>query len=80
MLGCSSPLLRVTITDDGDGFDPHRLNNGRSGLAGMRERALLAGGRLEISSKPGEGTTVELTVRSRGARALIQRRQPGGRS
>jgi len=70
VLGCSSPLLRVTITDDGDGFDPNRLNNGRSGLAGMRERALLAGGRLEISSKPGEGTTVELTVRARGVRPL----------
>ena len=70
VLGCSSPLLRVTITDDGDGFDPNRLNNGRSGLAGMRERALLAGGRLEISSKPGQGTSVELTVRARGARPL----------
>jgi two-component system sensor histidine kinase UhpB len=71
VLGCSSPLLRVTITDDGDGFDHTRLNNGRSGLAGMRERALLAGGRLEISSKPGVGTTVELTVRSRGTRPAV---------
>ncbi len=70
VLGCSSPLLRVTITDDGDGLDPNRLNNGRSGLAGMRERALLAGGRLEISSKPGRGTSVELTVRARGVRTL----------
>lgn len=68
VLGCNSPLLRVTITDDGEGFDPGRLNNGRSGLAGMRERALLAGGRLEISSKPGAGAVVELTVRARGAR------------
>jgi two-component system sensor histidine kinase UhpB len=70
VLGCSSPLLRVKITDDGDGFDPNRLNNGRSGLAGMRERALLAGGRLEISSRPGQGTSVELTVRARGVRPL----------
>jgi signal transduction histidine kinase len=36
----------------------------------MRERALLAGGHLEIASAPGEGTTVELTVRSRGTRVL----------
>ena len=64
-------MLKVTITDDGDGFDPNRLRDGRSGLAGMRERALLAGGRLEMTSVPDEGTTVELTVRSRGTRALV---------
>ncbi|HEV2775036.1 MAG TPA: ATP-binding protein, partial [Solirubrobacteraceae bacterium] len=66
--GCNTPQLKVTITDDGDGFHPNRLRDGRSGLAGMRERALLAGGRLEIRSAPGEGTSVELTVRARGTR------------
>jgi len=68
VLGCNTPQLKVTISDDGDGFDPNRLRDGRSGLAGMRERALLAGGRLEIRSEPGEGTSVELTVRARGVR------------
>ncbi|HEV2059757.1 MAG TPA: sensor histidine kinase [Solirubrobacteraceae bacterium] len=68
VLGCNAAELKVTITDDGDGFDPDRLRDGRSGLAGMRERALLAGGRLDIRTAPGEGTAVELTVRSRGAR------------
>ena len=47
VLGCNTAQLKVTITDDGDGFDPDRLRNGRSGLAGMRERAMLAGGRLD---------------------------------
>ena len=68
VLGCNTAALKVTITDDGDGFHPNRLRDGRSGLAGMRERALLAGGRLEIRSAPGEGTSVELTVRARGTR------------
>jgi signal transduction histidine kinase len=35
----------------------------------MRERALLAGGRLEIAPTAGGGTTVELTVRARGVTA-----------
>lgn len=70
VLGCNTSEVKVTICDDGDGFAPNRLRDGRSGLAGMRERALLAGGRLDITSAPGEGTVVELTVRARGARGL----------
>jgi two-component system sensor histidine kinase UhpB len=51
-------LLR--ISDDGRGFRGPR--NGGLGLSGMRERALLAGGRLSIWSAEGEGTRVELTI------------------
>ncbi|MDP2710402.1 MAG: sensor histidine kinase [Solirubrobacteraceae bacterium] len=69
VLGCNSTHLKVTVSDDGDGFNPGRLRDGSSGLAGMRERALLAGGRLDITSAPGDGTIVELTVRARGVRA-----------
>ena len=36
--------------------------NGRLGVSGMRERALLVGGRLNVFSAPGEGTTIELTM------------------
>jgi two-component system sensor histidine kinase UhpB len=36
--------------------------NNRLGVSGMRERALLVGGRLNIFSTPGEGTTIELTM------------------
>jgi signal transduction histidine kinase len=41
-----------------------RADGGPSGfgLAGMRERAELLGGRLDLSSAPGRGTTVRLTV------------------
>jgi signal transduction histidine kinase len=45
------------------------VRDGGSGLVGMRERALLAGGRLELGATPGGGTTVELTVRARGGTA-----------
>jgi two-component system sensor histidine kinase UhpB len=60
----------LKVMDDGNGFDPsHGPRNGRLrgrpgglGLNGMRERALLVGGNLSIFSRPGEGTTVELTM------------------
>jgi two-component system, NarL family, sensor histidine kinase UhpB len=51
-------LLR--ISDDGAGFTSTR--NGGLGVSGMRERALLAGGRLSVWSAPGQGTRVELTI------------------
>lgn len=53
-------IVRVTVSDDGRGFDPEAaLRAGRSrGLVGMRERAELLGGELRIDSAPGEGTTV----------------------
>lgn len=50
----------VRIVDDGTGFS-ERASRG-FGLAGMRERALLAGGCLTVSSAPGQGTVVELTI------------------
>jgi signal transduction histidine kinase len=56
---CYDGHLHVQITDDGEGFDPHALRSARSvGLTGMRERAMLAGGELDIVSKPSTGTQV----------------------
>jgi signal transduction histidine kinase len=50
---------RVTISDDGNGFDVERGSpEGHFGLAMMRERALVAGGTFDISSVAGEGTTI----------------------
>jgi signal transduction histidine kinase len=60
-------LLRVTIGDDGHGFDPQSTVLGRPGgghgLANMRQRMLEVGGTLDIRSAPGEGTTVILEVK-----------------
>jgi two-component system, NarL family, sensor histidine kinase DevS len=48
----------LSVSDDGGGFDPDDAHGG-FGLVGMRERVALAGGRLEISSEPGRGTTLQ---------------------
>jgi signal transduction histidine kinase len=49
--------LGVLVSDDGEGFDPDAERSG-FGLDGMRERVELAGGELQIESKPGSGTRV----------------------
>ncbi len=49
-------LLGIEIEDDGAGFDPNTSETGHYGLVGMRERTRMAGGNLEIHSKPGMGT------------------------
>jgi two-component system sensor histidine kinase UhpB len=67
--GCNGSEIKVTVTDDGNGFSQSKLNNGRSGVAGMRERAMLARGLIDVRSTPGEGTTIELRLPARGMRA-----------
>ncbi|MBE2320160.1 sensor histidine kinase [Solirubrobacter sp. CPCC 204708] len=52
----------LRVRDDGCGFAPRSGSGGRLGVSGMRERALLVGGRLNVFSAPGEGTTIELTM------------------
>ncbi|MDO8290284.1 MAG: sensor histidine kinase [Parvibaculum sp.] len=52
----------LTISDDGEGFDPHKTEPGHLGLLTMRERAEALGGTFEISTISGEGTTVTVTL------------------
>jgi two-component system NarL family sensor kinase len=57
--------LRLSVEDDGVGFDPALVMptaDGGFGITGMSERAHLLGGRLELSSSPGSGTRVVATV------------------
>ena len=56
--------LRIVIEDQGIGFDPQAVGEGRFGLEGIRERARLLGGRSLIESTPGKGTriVVELPI------------------
>jgi len=49
--------IRVVVDDDGCGFDPSAPTD-RLGLAGIRERVELLGGRLRVESSPGGGTAV----------------------
>ena len=60
-----SGRARVTVQDDGQGFDPGARDDGSRqhvGLRVMRERAEQVGGRLEVISRPGEGTRVVVEV------------------
>lgn len=56
--------LRITVEDNGRGFDPARLQETDSGvgLNVMRERAEAAGGWIEIDSQPGQGTRLTACV------------------
>ncbi|HEX7974347.1 MAG TPA: GAF domain-containing sensor histidine kinase [Anaerolineales bacterium] len=55
-------LVRLTIADDGQGFDPAEIPAGRFGLVGLNERARLLGGSLQILSSPGAGARIEVTI------------------
>jgi signal transduction histidine kinase len=55
--------IALSIEDDGHGFDTGRDKDERHfGVELMRERAEMAGGRLDLRSSPGDGTTVSLRV------------------
>jgi signal transduction histidine kinase/ligand-binding sensor domain-containing protein len=65
--------LRLRVRDEGKGIEPSVLNRGclpsHWGLRGMRERAKLVGGNLEVWSQLGSGTEVELTIPASNAYA-----------
>ena len=60
----------LVVRDDGRGFDPAKLakaGEGRAGLAGMRERLVGLGGRLEVKTEPGQGVTLEARMPLEGS-------------
>jgi len=65
-LYCDESKFRVRVRDDGRGIRPEILAGqapeGHYGLAGMRERARLAGGTLTIWTEVKKGTEIELTI------------------
>jgi two-component system NarL family sensor kinase len=61
-LAVQADRARLTVEDDGVGFDPADVPTGRFGLAGLTERARLLGGRLEVESSPGQGTRLSIEV------------------
>jgi signal transduction histidine kinase len=61
-LECVDNRVRVTIGDNGRGFDTGSVGPERYGLRGMRERAELVGGNLMIDSRPTDGTRVSVDV------------------
>jgi signal transduction histidine kinase len=62
----SATRMSLSIADDGHGFDLGTLDeaaaNGHLGVVGMRERVRARGGRFELTSNPGAGTTVDVEL------------------
>lgn len=56
------PHLKLTITDDGDGFVPSEVTGDHMGLSIMAERAAGLGGQFHVHSGPGRGTVIEVTL------------------
>ena len=58
--------FRLRVRDDGKGIDANVLaegsREGHYGLRGLRERAELIGGKVQVWSRPGAGTEIELTI------------------
>jgi two-component system NarL family sensor kinase len=54
--------VRLVVEDDGRGFDASEVSEGSHGIVGMRERAEVLGGSLQVRSEPGAGTRIEATV------------------
>ena len=62
-LNTTSGSIVLRIQDDGTGFETQITQaSDHFGLTGMRERAALAGGLLDVDSKQGTGTTLTLTL------------------
>ncbi|WLH70893.1 PAS domain S-box protein [Pseudomonas sp. FP2309] len=52
----------LEVQDNGKGFEPDALTRQTLGLAGMRERGVMLGGKVIIFSHPGQGTTVQAFI------------------
>jgi signal transduction histidine kinase len=66
MDGTDDGQVRLRVRDNGVGFDSAQagrlVTEGHFGLAGMRERVTFVGGRFDVRSAPGHGTTVEVAI------------------
>jgi signal transduction histidine kinase len=57
--------VQMTVADNGKGIGPAEVNDGRSlGIVGMRERVRSLGGSIEVLGRPGQGTTVRVSIPS----------------
>jgi signal transduction histidine kinase len=66
----ASGNLHIEIGDDGCGIEPAVIRSppaGHLGLRGMRERAILVGGKFNLISSPGHGTQISVAIPAKGA-------------
>ena len=59
--------INLLIIDDGIGFDPVEINGEKYGLASMKERCTLLGGRINIESRPKRGTIIKIILPLKGS-------------
>lgn len=55
-------LWRICVHDNGRGFEPNKVPQGKYGILGLRERAMLLGGTVTIESLNGEGSTFTVEI------------------
>jgi PAS domain S-box-containing protein len=73
ILQTKNDILTLSVEDNGGGFHIQKLSESDSlGLAGIRERASLVGGTMDIQSQPGKGTHVYFTVPIDGRRGASE--------
>jgi two-component system nitrate/nitrite sensor histidine kinase NarX len=58
--GTEIQCVELVIEDDGQGFEPQMSHAGSFGLSNIQERASSIGATLDVSSAPGQGTTVRV--------------------
>jgi signal transduction histidine kinase len=73
----SESTIETSISDNGRGFDPTGRSSG-FGLIGMRERAEILGGRLEVTSSSAQGTSVRAVLPVERAEAQLPADEPAG--
>jgi len=61
-LNFEESAVRLSLRDNGVGFDPQTLPEGTFGLIGMRERARLLGGEFAVQSEKGRGVLIQATI------------------
>jgi signal transduction histidine kinase len=63
-LNLADGYIRLNVRDDGRGFEPAgaMARPESFGLAGMRDRVALLGGRMDVSSRPGRGTAIAIEL------------------
>ena len=56
--------IRLRVSDSGVGFNPESVRRAGLGLISMRERLRLIGGEISIDSRPGQGTRIDVRVKT----------------
>lgn len=62
-IGLERETLRVSVRDNGRGFDPGHTRDGGRGVTNIQDRIRELGGQCRVESSPGAGTSWEFSVR-----------------